>query len=230
MGFLNLRLGLWLENPYLINTFKYYKPNLWLPGLRDIFFPKFMDEESRFIELSDGGHFENLGIYELIRREVDMIIVCDGAADKNFKFTDFANLVEKVRLDFGAIIEIDLDPLIPKKGDNHPYGLKEMAAQGHVIGKIWYRNKEQPGFLVYIKTTLVPDLPADIYGYKLTHDSFPDESTGDQFFDEKQFEAYRELGYQLGKRMLHSLPKQLEALLERHTPDYEWVLVRFNMQ
>ena len=76
----------------------------------------------------------------------------------------------------------------------------------------------------------MPDLPADIYGYKLTHDSFPDESTGDQFFDEKQFEAYRELGYQLGKRMLHSLPKQLEALLERHTPDYEWVLVRFNMQ
>jgi len=230
MGFLNLRLGVWVDNPRLVNVFKYYKPNLWFPGLRDIFLPKLMNEESRFVELSDGGHFENLGIYELIRREVDMIIVCDGAADKDFKFTDFANLVEKVRLDFGAIIDIDLDPLIPKEGDGHPYGLKKIAPDGHAVGTIRYRNKEKPGFLVYIKTTLVPDLPADIYGYKLTHESFPDESTGDQFFDEKQFEAYRELGYQLGKSMLHSLPEQLDELLGQHAPHYEWVLVRFNMR
>lgn len=230
MGFLNLRLGVWVENPNLSNAFKYFKPNLWFPGLRDIFLPKFMNEESHFIELSDGGHFENLGVYELIRREVDLIIVCDGAADKDFKFKDFSNLVEKVRLDFGAIIDINLDPLIPKEGDNHSYGLEKLAGQGHAVGTIRYRNKEKPGFLVYIKTTLVPELPADIYGYKLTHESFPDESTGDQFFDEKQFEAYRELGFQLGKRMLHSLPAQLEGLLGQHAPHYEWVLVRFNMR
>lgn len=229
MGFLNLRLGVWVENPNLINPFKYYMPNLWSPGLRDIFLPKLMNEESRFVELSDGGHFENLGMYELVRREVDLIIVCDGAADNNFKFTDFANLVEKVRLDFGAIIEIDLDPLIPKKGDNHEYGLEKMAQQGHAIGTIKYRNKEKPGFLIYIKSTIVPKLPADIYGYKLTHKKFPDETTGDQFFDEKQFEAYRELGFQLGKRMLYSLPENLDDLLGQHAPHFEWVIVRFKI-
>lgn len=229
MGFLNLRLGIWVDNPNRHKPFKYYMPNMWFPGLRDIFLPKFMDEESRFVELSDGGHFENLGMYELVRRKVDLIIVCDGAADNNFKFTDFANLVEKVRLDFGAIIEIDLDPLIPKKGDNHEYGLEKMAEQGHAIGTIKYRNKEKPGFLIYIKSTIVPKLPADIYGYKLTHKKFPDETTGDQFFDEKQFEAYRELGFQLGKRMLYSLPENLEDLLGQHAPHFEWVIVRFKI-
>ncbi len=213
MGFLNLRLGVWVENPRLIDTFKLSKPNLWFPGLRDIFLSKFMNERSRFVELSDGGHFENLAVYELVRREVDLIIVCDGAADPDFKFSDFANLVEKVRLDFGAIVDINLDKLIPKKGKDHPYDVKKIAEMGHAIGTIKYRNKEKPGFLIYIKTTLVRDLPADIYGYKLSHDTFPDESTGDQFFDEKQFEAYRELGFQLGKRMLHTLPDQLEELL-----------------
>ena len=231
MGFLNLRLGVWVENPRLIDTFKLYKPNLWFPGLRDIFMSKFMNERSRFVELSDGGHFENLGIYELVRRKVDLIIVCDGAADPDFKFGDFANLVEKVRLDFGATIDINLDQLIPRKGKNHPYGVKKIAEKGHAIGTIKYRDKEKPGFLIYIKTTLVRDLPADIYGYKLTHDTFPDESTGDQFFDEKQFEAYRELGFQLGKRMLHTLPDRLEELLgQQHASEFKWVLVRFAMR
>ena len=229
MGFLNLRLGLWVDNPNRIKPFKYYMPNMWSPGLRDIFLPKFMNEESRFVELSDGGHFENLGMYELVWRNVDLIIVCDGAADNDFKFTDFANLVEKVRLDFGAIINIDLDPLIPKKGDNHDYGLEKMAKQGHAVGTIQYRNKEKPGFIIYIKSTIVPKLPADIFGYKLTHETFPDETTGDQFFDEKQFKAYRELGFQLGKRMLRSLPEDLEEMLVQHAPHFEWVLVRFKI-
>lgn len=229
MGFLNLRLGVWVDNPNRLKPFKYYMPNMWFPGLRDIFLPTLMNEKSRFVELSDGGHFENLGMYELVRREVDLIIVCDGAADSDFKFTDFANFVEKVRLDFGAIIEINLDPLIPKEGDDHDYGLKEMAKQGHAIGTIKYRDKEKPGFIIYIKSTIVPKLPADIYGYKLTHETFPDETTGDQFFDEKQFEAYRELGFQLGKRMLHSLPENLEEMLGQHATHFEWVLVRFNI-
>lgn len=227
MGFLNLRLGVWVENPRLVDTTKWYKPNLWFPGLRDILLSKLMNEKSRFIELSDGGHFENLAMYELIRRKSDLIIVCDGAADPDFTFGDFANLVEKVRLDFGAMIDINLDKLIPKKCKDGPYGLKKIAEAGFAIGTIQYQNKDKPGLLIYIKTTLIRDLPADIYGYKLSHDSFPDEPTSDQFFNEKQFEAYRELGFQLGKRMLRRLATQLQEQYGKEHPEYyEWLLVR----
>ncbi len=57
------------------------------------------------------------------------------------------------------------------------------------------------GEIYYIKSTLTGNLPEDIYGYKSDHPNFPDQSTADQFFNEVQFEAYRELGYQLTKKM-----------------------------
>ncbi len=187
-----------------------------------------MNENSGYLQLSDGGHFENLGVYELVRREVDLIILCDGAADEGFSFKDFGNLVEKVRLDFGAQIHIDLDPLIPQESGEWPYGLEKLARSGHQIGVIEY-SSGKTGFLVYIKTTLTEGLPADLYSYKLAHRNYPDESTGDQFFDEKQFEAYRELGYQLGKQMLNTLPAQLEPLLQHHGERLQWVWFRLNL-
>ena len=69
--------------------------------------------------------------------------------------------------------------------------------------KIEYNDKSE-GLMYYLKTTLTDAFPADIYGYKSADDTFPDQSTGDQFFDETQFEAYRELGYQLTKQMFKS--------------------------
>jgi len=229
MAFLNIRMGLWTENPKRRLKIKLQQPNLWIPALFDIFAPTRMNENSGYLQLSDGGHFENLAVYELIRREVDLILLCDGAADKDFKFKDFANLVEKVRLDFGAKIYIDLDPLIPQESDDWPYGLKKLARSGYQIGVIEY-SSGKVGFLIYLKTTLTEGLPADLYVYKLTHNDYPDETTGDQFFDEKQFEAYRELGYQLGKRMLQTLPAQLEPLLQLHSERLQWVKLRLNLR
>ena len=64
--------------------------------------------------------------------------------------------------------------------------------------------EKEAGTLFYVKTTLISGLPADLYGYKQAHEAFPDEPTADQFFDERQFEAYRELGYQIGQQLLDS--------------------------
>ena len=66
--------------------------------------------------------------------------------------------------------------------------------------------EKETGTLIYLKTTLTGGLPADIYGYQAGHPEFPDEPTSDQFFDEAQFEAYRELGYQLCTQMLGDEP------------------------
>lgn len=204
MGLLNIRLGYWLPNPKRMNRGK-NTPNLLYPGLQEVLLRKYLDEESCLLQLSDGGHFENLGLYELVRRRLSLIIVCDGAADPGFKFSDLANAVERVRADFGTLIEFDghkLEDLIPTvdpkasaplPGEADPMSY---ATQGFLVGKIYYADKTE-GTLIYITTTIVRGLSPDIYGYRREHPVFPDEPTSDQFFDEKQFEAYRELGFQL---------------------------------
>ncbi len=183
-----------------------FPPNFLVPGLAGDVLGSRMSEKKRAIELSDGGHFENLALYELIRRKPGLIIASDAGADPDFLFGDLANAVERIGVDFGARIRFEdkkygLTKLLPGSG---PKGMMKkkynIAKKGFALAKITYYDGTE-GDLIYIKTTLIDDLPASIYGYKNANPAFPDQSTTDQFFDEKQFEAYRELGYQVTQRM-----------------------------
>lgn len=233
MKILNIRLGYWVPKPDTPFVSKLVPPNFFFPYL----FSNHKESNS-FLELSDGGHFENLGLYELFRRRMKTIIICDGGADKDFTFEDFGNALEKARVDFGVTIEIITDPLVPlskwedrktdanktinskvektltgnqeaysedqeiKKREEFLIRAKEdVAERGYVFGKITYGNSEEC-LLIYFKTTYINNLPPDIIAYKKKHADFPDQTTADQFFDEKQFEAYRELGYQIAKKMI----------------------------
>lgn len=213
MTMLNIRLGYWAPNPCHLGN-RILPPNYFLPGLKGLR-GKGFDETSFFIELTDGGHFENIGLYELIRRRARLIVVSDGTADPNFTFSDFGNAVERVRVDFGVNIrfgdgDTDLEGILPGSAPITPDSQSDdafrkkyaMAARGYAIGQIHYPPREQKdsdtiGTVVYIKSTLTKNLPTDIYGYKSANPSFPDQPTSDQFFDESQLEAYRELGYRL---------------------------------
>lgn len=157
------------------------------------------NEENRLIEFTDGGHFENLGMYELIRRRLSLIIVRDGAADPEFKFTDLANVVEKVRVDFGTLLKLDIKPLIPGESADPGCGVR-CAERRFAVGEILYPDGSE-GMLIYLKTTFTKEMYPDVLSYKKHNRQFPDQTTADQFFDEKQFEAYRELGYFLAKTM-----------------------------
>jgi hypothetical protein len=187
-------------------------PNALCPGLSELFMRMSLDENSQQIQLSDGGHFENLGLYELIRRRLKLIIVCDGTADKDFAFADLANAVERVRADFGAIVDIDsadLERLVPKaerKGHVETEPASRYAERGYLVADITYSagppDANKKGKLIYMTTTFFKELSADLYAYRKCNDAFPDQPTSDQFFDEKQFEAYRELGFQTACRMM----------------------------
>ncbi len=219
MFLLNLRTGYWAPNPNVTKP-RPFPPNFFFPGMRGGVLGTGLSEERRRIELTDGGHFENLGLYELVRRKLSIIIVSDAGADPGFHFADLANAVERVRVDFGAKIrfsddENGLKSILPeselssKRSKDDVFAIKyKLAKQGYAIGKIYYHDhnpdSDKPGILFYLKTTLIPGLPSDIYGYKSANKDFPDQSTADQFFDESQFEAYRELGYQITKKMLKS--------------------------
>jgi hypothetical protein len=203
MAFLGLRLGYWLPN------FGHARPPAWLPnhvwpGLSTVL-PLGHHEEGGFLELSDGGHFENLGLYELVRRRLRLIIVCDGAQDPDFAFEDLQRAQRRIAADFGATLDLTTDALerlIPRKTDHrYPEADLKLAQSGHVVGTIRYAD-DSSATLIYLKTTLIENLPLALLGYRGANPAFPDQSTADQFFDEEQFEAYRELGYRLAAAMM----------------------------
>jgi hypothetical protein len=221
MAFIGLRLGYWLPN------FGRDRPPSWLPnhvwpGLSTVL-PMGHHESSWFLELSDGGHFENLGLYELVRRRVRLIILCDAAQDSHYAFEDLQRAQRRVAADFGARIDLrpeTLEQLIPAKtAHRYPETDLALAAAGHVMGTIRYADG-RVGTLIYMKTTLVDGLPLALLGYRGANPTFPDQTTADQFFDEEQFEAYRELGYRIADAMMRDgrVQARIDAVLGAEAP------------
>ncbi|ADE14496.1 conserved hypothetical protein [Nitrosococcus halophilus Nc 4] len=206
MTLLNLRLGYWVRNPKRpAKIMKGWSRPYWLIySLREMFGLK-MAENQMHVYLSDGGHFENLGLYELIRRRCRYIVLCDGTEDQDWEFDDLGNALEKVRVDFGVAIDMDTQML-------QPQGPNRFSPQPWVLGDIHYADGSR-GTLLYIKASIFSGLPEDVYAYRRANPKFPDQSTTDQFFDEAQFEAYRELGFQIGKRVFEN--KKLHRVFGR---------------
>ncbi len=147
-------------------------------------------DKSRYVYLSDGGHFDNLGLYELVRRRCRYIIVCDAGQDSNLSCDDLGNAIRKCRADFGIEIEIDVTPIRVRQEKKH--------SQRHcAVGTIHYERVDKgatPGTLIYLKASLTGDESTDILNYGSREATFPHQSTADQWFDESQFESYRKLG------------------------------------
>jgi hypothetical protein len=198
---IGLRLGLWLENPAeplpdgeagATNAGNKGKKKR-APGylfLRELFSDS--RAGARWIHLSDGAHFENLALYELVRRHCRFILLSDCAADPDRAFDDFANAVRRVREDFGVEIEIDVSPLQPDPDTGR-------ARQPMVAGDIRYPGLKpgeegDVGVLLYLKPTLTGNEPPDVAQYAERNERFPHETTVDQFYDEAQWESYRRLG------------------------------------
>ena len=197
---LNLRTGWWLQNPW---PGAEGEPTPGKPAWtgEGPWSAQFLINEafgatradSRYVHLSDGGHFENTGAYELIRRRCRYVVIVDAAEDPADASENLANLIRLVRIDFGIEIEIDTGPL--RKGDG---GLSRWHC---AVGAIRYDEVDPDGVtgtLVFIRSSLTGDEPADIRNYAATHSSFPHDSTANQFFDEDQFESYRALGHHIG--------------------------------
>lgn len=207
---LNLRLGLWVPNPRVPNP--RWRGFGGLHFLTEMFGRTIADEsrdEHRrilgtggWLHLSDGAHFENFGLYELLRRHCRYLIVSDCGADPASTFDDFARTVRRVREDFGIEIEIDLDPLKP--------GADGVARQHLVVGTIHYDGQAgaDKGTLLFFKPVLTGDEPSDVLQYRAANPDFPQQSTADQFYDEPQWESYRRLGEHSARNAFRFLEDQ----------------------
>ncbi len=185
MTLFNARLGWWLGNPGSAGakTWKRSGPGFALLPMLDEAFGLTTDR-SPYVYLSDGGHFENLGLYEMVRRRCRWIVVADASCDPKYQFDDLANAVRKIRIDQRISIEFEKMAIDPKLGESGSHC---------AIGTIHYSEKEK-GKLLYIKPVVMGGEPADVRNYAAANEPFPHQTTADQWFDESQFESYRMLG------------------------------------
>jgi hypothetical protein len=209
LALFNVRLGWWLGNPGPAGDRTYEKSGPTFaqrPLLAEAF--GLTDDQHPYVYLSDGGHFENLGLYEMVLRRCRYIVVSDGGGDPEFNFEDLGNALSKIRVDLGISIQFEQLPmrsrgdLAGKTFDRTP-GKREFAYCA--LARIPYScvdYRETPGdlgdidgCLLYVKPSLNGTEAADVFHYAKLHPGFPHESTGDQLYSESQFESYRELGY-----------------------------------
>jgi len=189
MTLFNLRLGRWSPNPVKPHSWERAAPYNGIASLLSELFG-LTNTRAKFLYLSDGGHFENLGLYELVRRRCRLIVAIDASADGGYEFGDLGNAIRRCQTDFNVPIHIQTSAM-------QSLGPPPQAVT-FVTGTIHYSQADGPqaekGVLLYIKPNIVGDENADIANYSKRHPGFPHQSTADQFFDEDQFESYRMLG------------------------------------
>ena len=188
-----------------VHTYLYYELTAHFPG-----------SSRRHWYLSDGGHFENMGGYELIRRRLPLIIVVDAEGDEDYTFEGLSNLTRKARLDFGVEIEFmdtvdeTLPPAFGPLESLRPVATSELdprrALSHAAVARVRYPDPDGfEGRLVYLKPGITGDEPIDLREYARHHPAFPQQSTADQFFDEAQWESYRALGEHIGAELFRPI-------------------------
>ena len=205
LAILNIRLGYWVANPRQLAQDRKHS-SVFASVFDQFYFVQellgLMRESSDMIYLTDGGHIENLGIYELLRRRCELIIAVDAEADPEMSFRSLVALQRYARIDLGVLIDLPWAEIrdatraaseeIAKSGGLPP----NAAPHGPhcAVGQITYPQNRK-GILLYVKSSITGDENDYIVDYKRRFPSYPHETTADQLFSEEQFEVYRALGF-----------------------------------
>ena len=209
MSLFNVRLGAWLGNTNASGDSAYH-----LPGPRQALSPMlgelfgFTTKDFKYVNLSDGGHFDNLGLYEVVLRRCRYVFVSDAGCDPDSHLGDLGNTIRKIRIDFGIPISFE------KEIEIYPNSSSQQGLYC-AVARIEYDAVDKgtpPGRLLYIKPTLrgrgEHPIPYDVYSYGKTESTFPHETTADQWFSESQFESYRALGFHSLQQILRGTPPE----------------------
>ncbi len=238
MGAANVRLGTWWDSgqgkePESKGLFDaignaYRKMFRTQTFLLYEFRARFFGMNRRWQYLSDGGHFENTALYELLRpsRQVKLIIASDNGADPKYSFGDLANLIRLARIDLGVELSVasefagrpelaevfgcPRDFMVQPEVKSVEAGARKKPTAILLRASLSGEQKVCT-WIVLLKPSMSDWVPADIQQYAHDHPVFPQESTTDQFFDEAQWESYRSLGYLSALRILDA--KVFKSLL-----------------
>jgi predicted acylesterase/phospholipase RssA len=241
LALFNVRLGAWCPNPGAAGE-KDFRFNA--PKVRGFLLPLMealgrTNDTDPWVYLSDGGHFDNLGLYEMVQRRCHSIVVVDAGADPSCELFDLGNALRKIRVNLGIPIDLDTSLIGPKPGKIHHREHRDLRAEekskgsdsdpgitpelaGVAVGTIHYSVVDGPnaipGKILYIKPSVTWNEPADVVNYARASKDFPHETTTDQWFTEPQFESYRQLGWHIlksvtsGDRSINDLDTLIEAV------------------
>lgn len=140
----------------------------------------------RFVYTTDGGHFDNLGLVELLRRGCGLIVCFDAAGDDVRHFFTLSEALALARAELGVDVRLDVAPLTPDEETG-------FSPSDHAVGTIMYPDGTE-GVLIFCKAAMPSFAPLDLKSYRQIEPAFPAHGTIDQFFDERSFESYRALG------------------------------------
>jgi hypothetical protein len=203
LSLFNVRLGFWAPTP---------SGKRWYEGHARLW-PFYLLRETlantgnlgTYCYLTDGGHFDNTGLYALVERGCRNIVVCDCGADPKAAFEDIGVAIRRIRIDFGAEIDLTIDDFVEA---TNPQGVGRIQVG---LGTVTYQAEhlrmlgldevaEKHGNIVWVKPTVTAASAADVRQYRRAHGDFPQQPTSDQWYDESQFESYRRLGYESGQQ------------------------------
>ena len=185
MTLFDVRLGAWLPNPGVDQRWTPAKPSNALLPLFNEMLGRANDQRAD-VYLSDGGHFDNLGVYEMFRRQCRLIVVIDAGCDPEYHYVDLGRALRMASIDLHVTVDF-IAPAIKGDASLNPSG---------ALARITYHDGSK-GLLLYLKPWRPKYMRADVLAYWADHDDFPHQSTADQFFEESQFESYRALGEQI---------------------------------
>lgn len=240
LGLANVRLGRWWrsgtprsdegkDRNRIARGFRAVLPTQ--AYLMDELLARFYGTRRKLQYLSDGGHFDNTGIYELLRddRKVSLVVACDCGADSAYAFGDLANLIRLARIDFGIDIIVDHSVTVPISPLGKVFGTPEQLAAPtdadstkcaillHVFKSAKSRAQNKPDMkIVLIKPRVIASAPIDVHQYAGSNPTFPQQTTADQFFDEAQWESYRKLGLEIGKLVFGNTDSGYLRALKTH--------------
>jgi hypothetical protein len=206
LALLNIRLGYWLRNPR--DLARQRNMPLKIGDVIHRMLNKFylltemlnlLNEKSRSVYLTDGGHIENLGVYELLKRGCQLIIVIDAECDPTLSFPSLVKMERYARIDLGARIDLPWKEIA--RASQYIDSFPPPHGPHCALGRIIYHDGSE-GILFYVKSSLTGDETDYVLDYKKRNPTFPHETTGDQFFSEEQFEVYRALGFHAVDRAL----------------------------
>lgn len=230
MSLLNVRLGLWIGNPFRKGK-RYFRaiPTFATAGLIAMFFRSHHRHDSKFVELTDGEHLENLGLYELVRHKLDVIVIVDGEQDPTISLASLVSAARRIEQDFGARLSFvkgkGPERLAMYPADrSYPAGAKYAEAP-FLVDELLYNDKSK-GAVIYFEATNIKEMDFTTAGYLAGNPDFPHQTTANQFFVPDQFDAYRLLGYESAVKMITGLQLtetiiNSEGILGQYDPSLE---------
>jgi hypothetical protein len=220
----NVRLGVWVPNPTRVQRGAGYRAWFARPGLSHLFreMAGANPRAGRFIYASDGGHFDNLGLVELLARRCDWIWAIDASGDAIDTFSTLGQALAIAQAELG--ITVDIDPRVMAPSADAPRFVQATSCRGVIHYPARPADPADPtsvafpakdATLVVVKAGVPPDAPWDVAAFHRANPTFPCDPTSNQLYGAPRFDAYVSLGHFSMRQAWERWGSDLEVLQGR---------------